>query len=46
MRWDSSGSGLSSRVWVSGAPLYHVVALESLSRRDIAELLDQAIARG
>ena len=32
--------------WVGSVPVYHSVALESLTDADLEELLDQAIARG
>ena len=32
--------------WVGSVPIYHNVTLQSLTEHDLAELLDQAVARG
>lgn len=32
--------------WVGKAAIYHNITLESLSRRELCRLLDEAIARG
>ena len=32
--------------WVGSVPIYHTVKLQSLTERDLAEFLDQAVARG
>ena len=32
--------------WVGRTPIYHNITLESLTRRELRRLLDEAIARG
>ncbi len=32
--------------WVGRAPIYHNITLESLSRRELGRLLDEAMGRG
>ena len=53
----SGGRGVSERLsalifegvdgeWAGSVPVYHNVALESLSDDDLLDLLDQAVSRG
>ncbi len=32
--------------WVGSAPIYHNITLESLTRRELRRLLDEAVGRG
>ncbi len=45
-RMNAAVSKTDDGEWVGRAPIYHNITLESLSRRELRRLLDEAMARG